>query len=103
MNRNAEDRVWPLVAVCAALAALMAFAILASALAGLLGRAAPIWIGPSHAGTLLARLVSHLSDPATAWPAADRRELPDSGGLQAPTFMTFTETDPTTLNYIGSH
>jgi hypothetical protein len=26
---------------------------------------------------------------------------PDSGGLQLPTFMTFTETDPTTLNYDG--
>jgi hypothetical protein len=26
---------------------------------------------------------------------------PDSGGLQFPTFMTFTETDPTTLNYDG--
>jgi DNA-binding beta-propeller fold protein YncE len=27
---------------------------------------------------------------------------PDSGGLQLPTFMTFTETDPTTLNYDGA-
>jgi hypothetical protein len=26
---------------------------------------------------------------------------PDSGGLRLPTFMTFTETDPTTLNYVG--
>ena len=26
---------------------------------------------------------------------------PDSGGLQFPTFMTFTETDPTTLNYVA--
>ena len=26
---------------------------------------------------------------------------PDSGGLSFPTFMTFTETDPTTLNYDG--
>jgi DNA-binding beta-propeller fold protein YncE len=26
---------------------------------------------------------------------------PDSGGLQYPTFMTFTETDPATLNYDG--
>ena len=83
MNRNAETHVWPLVSLCAALAAIVSFAILASALAGLLGRAAPIWIGPSQAGTLLARLVSHLSDPALAWPAADRRELPSAGVLQA--------------------
>jgi hypothetical protein len=27
---------------------------------------------------------------------------PDSGGLQCPTFMAFTETDPTTLNYDGA-
>jgi hypothetical protein len=27
---------------------------------------------------------------------------PDSEGLQFPTFMTFTETDPTTLNYVGA-
>jgi hypothetical protein len=27
---------------------------------------------------------------------------PDSGGLQLPTFMAFTETDPTTLNYDGA-
>ena len=83
VNRNGDDHVWPLVALCAALAAVLSFAIIASALAGLLGRAAPIWIGPSEAGTLLARLVSHLSDPALAWPAADRRELPDAGELQA--------------------
>jgi sugar lactone lactonase YvrE len=28
---------------------------------------------------------------------------PDSGGLQFPAFMTFTETDPTTLNYVGTN
>ncbi len=27
---------------------------------------------------------------------------PDSGGLRFPTFLTFTETDPTTLNYDGA-
>jgi hypothetical protein len=27
---------------------------------------------------------------------------PDSGGLRFPTFMSFTETDPTTLNYDGA-
>ena len=41
MNRNADDHVWPLLALCAALAAVLAFAILASALAGLLGHAEP--------------------------------------------------------------
>ena len=83
MNRNANDHVWPLVGLCAALAGLLMFAILASALAGLLGRAAPIWIGPSAAGTWLARLVSHISDPALAWPALDRPRLPGAGELRA--------------------
>jgi type IV secretion system protein VirD4 len=82
MTRTPDDHVWPLVGVSAALAAALTFAILASALAGLLGRAAPIWIGPAEAGTLLARLVSHLSDPARAWPAADRPSLPGTGELQ---------------------
>jgi hypothetical protein len=27
---------------------------------------------------------------------------PDSGGLKFPTFLTFTETDPTTLNYVDA-
>ncbi len=27
---------------------------------------------------------------------------PDSGGLNFPAFMTFTETDPTTLSYTGT-
>jgi type IV secretion system protein VirD4 len=83
MNRGADDHLWPLVVLCAALAAVLAFAIIASALAGLLGRAQPIWIGPSQAGTLLARLLSHLSDPAVAWPPADRHALPGAGELQA--------------------
>jgi type IV secretion system protein VirD4 len=83
MNRSADDHAWPLLALCAALASVLAFAILASALAGLLGHAQPIWISPSQAGTLLARLISHLSDPARAWPAADRRDLPGIGELQA--------------------
>ncbi len=83
MNRNTEDHFWPLIGLCAALAAAIAFVILASALAGLLAHATPIWVAPSAAGTLLARLVSHLSDPELAWPAADRRGLPGSGELQA--------------------
>jgi hypothetical protein len=28
---------------------------------------------------------------------------PDSGGLRFPTFMTFTETDPSTLNYVTTN
>jgi type IV secretion system protein VirD4 len=83
VNRNHEDHVWPLVVLCVALAAGLSFAIIASALAGLLGRAAPIWITPAEAGALLARLISHLSDPALAWPAADRRALPNVGELHA--------------------
>jgi type IV secretion system protein VirD4 len=83
MNRTADDHAWPLATLCALLAAVLMFAILASALAGLLGHAAPIWIGPSAAGTLLAKLVSHLSDPALAWPASDRRGLPGASELQA--------------------
>jgi type IV secretion system protein VirD4 len=83
MNRTADDHVWPLITLCAVLAAVLMFAILASALAGLLGHAAPIWIGPSAAGRLLAKLVSHLSDPALAWPASDRRGLPGASELQA--------------------
>jgi type IV secretion system protein VirD4 len=88
VNRNADDSIWPLAVPCVALAAVLSFAILASALAGLLGHAGPIWIGPSQAGTLLARLVSHLSEPALAWPAADRRELPDTGELHAVLLMS---------------
>jgi type IV secretion system protein VirD4 len=83
MNRTADDHVWPLVTLCAVLAAVLMFASLASTLAGLLGRGAPIWVGPSAAGTLLAKLVSHLSDPALAWPASDRRGLPGGSELQA--------------------
>ena len=37
MNRCADDHVWPLVVLCALLAAVLAFAMIASALAGLLG------------------------------------------------------------------
>ncbi|MHB8659379.1 MAG: type IV secretory system conjugative DNA transfer family protein [Solirubrobacteraceae bacterium] len=82
MNRD-TDHVWPLVALCAALVGVLMFAILANAFAGLLGRAAPMWISPSAAGTWLARLVSHISNPALAWPALDRRRLPGAGELQA--------------------
>ena len=83
MNRNADDHVWPLLALCAALAAVLGFAIIASALAGLLAARRPDLDRPSQAGTLLARLASHLSDPALAWPAADRRELPGAAELHA--------------------
>lgn len=83
MTRTGEDRIWPLVCLCVALAGVLAFATLASALAGLLGTGRPIWIPPSDAGTLLARLLSHLSDPSLAWPVAARRELPGARELQA--------------------
>ena len=83
MKSGADDRVWPLVTLSVVLGAGLALAILASALAGLLGHADPIWISPAQAGTLLAQLVSHLSDPARAWPAADRPDLPGTAELQA--------------------
>jgi len=83
MNRTTDDPLWPLIGLCAALAAVLTFAILASALAGVLGSGSPIWIEPSQAAKLLARLVSRLSDPALAWPAADRHGLPGAAELQA--------------------
>ena len=83
MNRTTDDPLWPLIGLCAALAAVLTFTILASALAGVLGSGSPIWIGPSQAGTLLARLVSRLSHPALAWPAADRPGLAGAAELQA--------------------
>jgi type IV secretion system protein VirD4 len=64
------------------LAALTVFVVLSSALAGLLGSSRPIWIGPGAAGALLAGLLSHLSHPALAWPAADRSRLPSTTELQ---------------------
>jgi type IV secretion system protein VirD4 len=83
MSRNGDDSILPLAGLCGALAAVLAFAMLASALAGLAGGGSPIWIGPPQAGTLLARLISRLSDPALAWPATDRRNLPGTAELQA--------------------
>jgi type IV secretion system protein VirD4 len=83
VTRPGDDHLWPLIGLCAALAAVLGFATLASALAGLLGHGAPIWIRPADAGTLLARLVSHTKQPALAWPAADRRELPAATELEA--------------------
>ena len=83
MSPHKDDRVWPLIGLCAALAALVLIATVASALAGVLGHGAPIWVGPSAAGTLLARLLTHLSRPALAWPAADRPDLPGPAELHA--------------------
>lgn len=83
MSRKVDDSVWPLVGACAALAAVLAFAMLASAIAGLLGGGRPIWISPPQAGTLLARLLSRLSNPALAWPGTDRHGLPGATELQA--------------------
>ncbi|MGZ4221145.1 MAG: type IV secretory system conjugative DNA transfer family protein [Solirubrobacteraceae bacterium] len=83
MSRGTDDHIWPLIVMCGALAAVLAFAMLASALAGLLGGGAPIWIGPAQAGKLLARLASHLSNPRVAWPATDRRALPNERALHA--------------------
>jgi type IV secretion system protein VirD4 len=83
VSRKGDDSIWPLVGACAALVAVLAFAILASALAGLVGGGSPIWMSPPQAGTLLARLLSRLSNPALAWPVADRHGLPEAAKLQA--------------------
>jgi type IV secretion system protein VirD4 len=77
-----------LVALCVLVGALVGFAILSSGLAGLLGSARPIWISPAGAGTVLARLLSHLSHPALAWPARDRSRLPGTAELQAALVFT---------------
>jgi type IV secretion system protein VirD4 len=82
VSPDGDDHLWPLIGLAATLAAVLLLAMLASALAGLLGHGAAIWIGPSAAGTLLARLITHASDPALAWPAADRPGLPGARELQ---------------------
>ena len=82
MTGHDDDHVWPLATMTAALAAVLLLAIVASALAGLLGHGAPIWVGPSAAGTLLGRLLAHVSHPALAWPAADRHDLPSNAELK---------------------
>ena len=73
-----------LVTVSVVLAAGLAFAILASALAGLLGHADPIWISPAQAGTLLAQLVSHLTDPALAWRCSESGTAPPAAPRMTP-------------------
>ena len=57
---------------------------LCGGLAGtILGRGWPPTSGPGTLLAVLARLPSHLADPATAWPAPARASLPGSAGLYA--------------------
>ena len=56
---------------------------LAGALGGILGGAGPVVLGPSQATGVLARLPRHLGDPAAAWPASSRGDLPGRTGMTA--------------------
>ena len=56
---------------------------LAGALAGILRGAGPVVLGPSQASGVLARLPRHLGDPAAAWPASSRADLPGRTGMTA--------------------
>ena len=56
---------------------------LAGALGGILRGAGPVVLGPSQATGVLARLPRHLGDPAAAWPASSRGDLPGRTGMTA--------------------
>ncbi len=56
---------------------------LAGALGGILRGAGPVVLGPSQATGVLARLPRHLGDPAAAWPATSRGDLPGRTGMTA--------------------
>jgi type IV secretion system protein VirD4 len=71
-----------LVAVVVAFGSLLVW--IAGALAGTLTGHGPVLVSLNDAGTVLAKLPNHLDDPARAWPAAVRDQLPD------PTMMLAT-------------
>ena len=56
---------------------------LAGAFGGILGGAGPVVLGPSQATGALARLPRHLGDPAAAWSASSRGDLPGRTGMTA--------------------
>ena len=56
---------------------------LAGALGGILRGTGPVILGPSQATGVLARLPRHLGDPAAAWPASSRADLPGRTGMTA--------------------
>ncbi len=56
---------------------------LAGAFGGILGGAGPVVLGPSQATGALAHLPRHLGDPAAAWSASSRGDLPGRTGMTA--------------------
>jgi len=76
----------------AALAAVVGGGSLLVAISGALGAVlaghAPVLVGFSEAADVLARLPRHLDDPAAAWPAAVRDELPGRNEMLAALVIT---------------
>ena len=60
----------------------------------LFGRGLP-GVGPGEAVGVLTRLPARVSDPATAWPAAVRRQLPGAGGFYASLGFSVVGRSPT--------
>lgn len=56
---------------------------LAGAVGGLLSGSGPVVLGLGEASGVLARLPRHLADPAGAWPASARDQLPGRTGMTA--------------------
>jgi len=61
---------------------------IAGAIAGVAAGGGPVLVSLSDAGTVLAELPSHLNDPARAWPAAVRDELPERSTMLAALLVT---------------
>src|SRR4051812_35798240 len=61
---------------------------IAGAIGGVAAGHAPVLVRLSDAGTVLAELPSHLDDPARAWPASVRAELPDRTPMLAALIVT---------------
>ena len=56
---------------------------IAGAIAGVLAGSGPVLVGFSEAASVVSRLPRHLNDPAAAWPATVRAELPGRTTLLA--------------------
>ena len=56
---------------------------IAGAIAGVLAGSGPVLVGFSEAASVVSRLPRHLNDPAAAWPATVRAELPGRATLLA--------------------
>ena len=61
---------------------------IAGAIGGVAAGGGPVLVSLSDAGTVLAELPSHLNDPARAWPAAVRDELPKRTTMLAALIVT---------------